>query len=428
MEATPAPEESTVMTHHPAAGRPVAPVIAPYGLGWAIVALAVGGFGIGTGEFAIMGLLPSVAGNLRVSVPEAGSLISLYAFGVVVGAPLITVCCATMPRRRLLMGMMVLYALANIGTALSHQYATIAVFRFLSGLPHGAYFGCAALVAASMVDPGRRAQAVGRVMLGLTLATILGAPLAAWCGQIIDWHLAYGVVGLIALLTFGLLRVFLPPIPAAAGASPLTELGALARPQVWLALATGAVGFGGLFAVYSYITPALIHETHIAPALMPVVLVVLGLGMAAGNTIGATLADRALRPAIVGFLIWDGLASLLFVPALPHWWAVGGDAFLIGCGVALAPALQTRLMDVAADAQALAASLNHSAFNIANGLGAALAGAAITAGLGWSSPGWVGGVLALCGLAIFLVSLGLERVRPAGADAAARGVPAPARG
>ena len=402
------------MTDIPRSGLSArAPLVAPHGVGWAIFALAVGGFAIGTGEFSMMGLLPSVAGNLHVSVPDAGKLISFYALGVVVGAPLITVLCARMPRRKLLMGMMGLYVIGNLLSAVSHDFAMIAFFRFFSGLPHGAYFGCAALVGASMVEMGKRAQAVGRVMLGLTTATLIGAPLAAWCGQMIDWHLAYAVVALIAAITIGLLAIFLPPIAAAEGASPLTELGALTRIQVWLALATAAVGFGGLFAVYSYIAPALINSTHMAPTLVPLVLVVLGLGMAVGNTIGATLADRNLRMAIIGFIVWDGVASLLFVWALPAWWAVTIDAFLIGFGVALAPALQTRLMDVAADAQALAASLNHSAFNIANGLGAAFAGAAITAGYGWSSPGWVGACLAMGGLAIFMVSLAIERIRPA---------------
>jgi DHA1 family inner membrane transport protein len=394
-----------------------APVLAPHGRNWAIFALAVGGFAIGTGEFSMMGLLPSVADNLRISVPQAGVLISLYALGVVVGAPLITVFCARMPRHRLLMGMMVLYAIGNILSALSHEYRTVALFRFLTGLPHGAYFGVAALVAASMVEVDQRAQAVGRLMLGLTIATIIGAPLAAWCGQSIDWHLAYAVVGVIAAITIGLVAVFIPAIPAAAGASPMTELGALRRLQVWLALGTAAVGFGGLFSVYSYITPALVARTHMLPGLVPLVLMVLGVGMAIGNTVGAYFADRALRRAIVVMLLWDAVMSLLFVPALPHWWAVGADAFLIGVGVALAPALQTRLMDVAADAQALAAALNHSAFNIANGLGAALAGAAITAGYGWGSPGWVGACLALGGLAIFLVALAAERFQGAAAPA-----------
>ena len=398
-----------------------AAVIAPHGRGWAIGALAVGGFAIGTGEFSMMGLLPAVAGSLRVPVPRAGLLISLYALGVVVGAPVITVLCARMPRRRLLMGMMALYAAGNLFSAMSDRFWTVGLFRFLSGLPHGAFFGVAALVAASMVPHDERARAVGRVMLGLTTATIVGAPLAAWCGSFIDWHLAYWVVGGLSALTVALLALFLPPIAAADGASPLTELGALARLQVWLALATGAVGFGGLFAVYTFVTPALAAVTHMPAVAIPLVLMVLGLGMALGNTAGAFFADRALRRTLMAMLLWDGVTALLFVPALPHWWAVTGDAFLIGTGVALAPALQTRLMDVAADAQALAAALNHSAFNIANAIGAFLAGAAITAGYGWGAAGWVGGFLALAGMMIFAVSLWVERIRPADGAAAAPG-------
>ncbi len=407
------------MTEILADAPPVRTVVSPpHGRGWAILALAVGGFAIGTGEFSMMGLLPAVAGSLHATVPQAGLLISLYAAGVVVGAPVITVLCARMPRRRLLMGMMALYALGNLLSAASDHLWRVGLFRFLSGLPHGAFFGVAALVAASMVPHDERARAVGRVMLGLTAATIIGAPLAAWCGSFIDWHLAYWVVGGLSALTMGLLAVFLPAIPAADGASPLTELGALARLQVWLALGTGAVGFGGLFAIYTFITPALAAVTHMAPVAIPLVLVVLGLGMALGNTVGAYFADRALRRTLVAMLVWDGVTALLFVPALPHWWAVTGDAFLVGAGVALAPALQTRLMDVAADAQALAAALNHSAFNISNGLGAFLAGAAVTAGYGWASAGAVGACLALAGLLIFAVSLAVERVRPVGGAAA----------
>lgn len=384
-------------------------LIPPHGKFLAILALATGGFSIGTGEFSMMGLLPAVAGDLRTSVPVAGWLISAYAAGVVLGAPLIAVLFATVSRRTMLIAMMGCYAAGNVASGLSHQFGTVLLFRFLSGLPHGAFFGIGALVAASMVDRSERTRAVGRMMLGLTSATIVGAPLAAWCGRYIDWHVAYHAVGLIALLSMGLLAVALPPIPADAGASPLTELGAFRRPQVWLALATSAVGFGGLFAVYSYISPALIARTHMAPVLAPLVLAVLGLGMAFGNTAGAWLVDRAPRRAVIGLLLWDIVVSLLFIPALPHVWAITSDAFLIGAGVALAPALQTRLMDVAGDAQSLAASLNHSAFNIANGLGAALGGAAIAAGYGWSSPGWVGALLAAGGLVVFLAALALER-------------------
>ena len=396
--------------------RDRAPVTAPHGRGWAVLALATGAFAIGTGEFSMMGLLPSVAGSLHVTMPRAGLLVSLYAAGVVVGAPLITVLCAKMPRHRLLMGLMALYALGNLLSAFSDRLWTVGLFRFLSGLPHGAFFGVAALVAASMVTHEQRARAVGRVMLGLTLSTIVGAPLAAWCGSFVDWHLAYWTVGALSALTLALLAAFLPAIPAADGASPLTELRALARLQVWLALATGAVGFGGLFAIYTAIPPALAGQ--VPAAAIPLVLVVLGLGMAIGNTVGASFADRALRRTIVAMLIWDGVTALLFVPALPHGWAVAADAFLLGAGVALAPALQTRLMDVAADAQALAAALNHSAFNIANGLGVFLAGAAVTAGYGWSSAGFVGAGLALCGVLIFAVSLLVERVRPVDGTAA----------
>ncbi|MEG1110570.1 MAG: MFS transporter, partial [Hafnia sp.] len=217
------------------------------------IALAVGGFGIGTGEFAIMGLLPNVAKDLAISIPQAGHVISIYALGVVIGAPVIATLAARLSRRTLLLLLMVLFAVGNIASALSSSYGNLMVFRFISGLPHGAYFGVASLVAASMAGVGQRAKAVGRVMLGLTLATLLGSPLATWIGQLMGWRAAFVMVGVIGALTALLVMLWLPKDRVEEGASPLRELGALKRKQVWLTLGIAAVGSGGLFAVFSYI-------------------------------------------------------------------------------------------------------------------------------------------------------------------------------
>jgi DHA1 family inner membrane transport protein len=379
--------------------------------GLVILALAVGGFAIGTGEFAVMSLLPYFTAALGISAPEGGHVISAYAVGVVVGAPLIAVLAARMARRTLLIALMLIYATGNIASALATDFQTLVAFRFLSGLPHGAYFGVASLLAAAMVPPGRRASAVARVMLGLTVATLVGVPAATWMGQVLGWRWAFALVGALALLTVLLLALFSPRAPAQAGASPLRELGALRTPQVLLTVATGAIGFGGMFAVYTYISPTLTQVTGVAESVVPLVLVVFGLGMIAGNLFGGWAADRALMPAIAFILAWSAASLLLFSFIAGNIWAVTATVFLIGCGGGLGACLQTRLMDVAQDAQTLAAAMNHSALNIANALGPWVGGIAIGAGLGWESTGWVGALLAVAGLAVFLVSWGMERRR-----------------
>jgi DHA1 family inner membrane transport protein len=375
--------------------------VAAVSSGWAQFALAVGGFGIGTGEFAIMGLLPQVAGDFGVSVPAAGHVISAYALGVVIGAPLISVIAARWPRRRLLLILMACFAAGNFASALARGYGTFMAVRFIAGLPHGAYFGVASLVAASLVPADQRARAIGRMMLGLTGATLAGVPLAAWVGQMYGWRAAFMLVGAIGVAACALVYRCVPRLAAVRSASPTRELGALSRKQVWLTLGVGSVGFGGLFCVLSYIAPTLTGVTGLPDRDVPLVLAVFGAGMILGNLIGAWLADRSLMPTIGGVLIWNAVVLCLFSVTARHAWLVTIAVLLVGTGVAIVPALQIRLMDVAADAQTLAAALNHSAFNIANALGAWLGGIAIAGGLGWASTGWVGALLAVAGLFIF---------------------------
>jgi DHA1 family inner membrane transport protein len=376
--------------------------------GWAQLALAVGGFGIGTGEFVTMGLLPNVAGDLGISVPRAGHVISAYALGVVIGAPLIAVLAARWPRHRLLLVLMACFAAGNFVSALAPGYASLIAVRFLAGLPHGAYFGVASLVAASLVPANQRARAIGRMMLGLTGATLAGVPLATWLGQTLGWRAAFVLVGAIAVLTFALISRCVPRAGPVKGASPARELSAFRRKQVWLTLGVGAVGFGGLFCVLSYITPTLTQVSGLPERYVPFVLAVFGVGMILGNLIGSWLADRALMRTIGGVLIWNAVVLSLFSFTARHVWMVTIAVLLVGTGVAIVPALQIRLMDVAEDAQTLAAALNHSAFNIANAMGAWLGGVAIAGGLGWASTGWVGALLAVAGLLIFSVSLADE--------------------
>jgi len=367
----------------------------------AVFALGVGGFAIGTGEFVIMGLLPEVAADIGTTIPQAGHVISAYALGVVLGAPVLAVLAAGVGRRALLVALMAVFALGNFASAAAPGYVWLNLLRFATGLPHGTYFGVAALVAAALAPPGRRAQAVGLVMLGLTGATLVGVPVAAALGQWLGWRAAFVLVGVIALAAAVLVHRHVPNLPAQAGASPLRELGALARPQVWLTLGIAAIGFGGMFAVFSYIKPTLLEVSGMPLSWVPVVLALFGLGMVVGNLAGSRLADKALMRTIGAMLVWAALVLALFTVAARHPVAAALNVFLIGTIVAIGPALQVRLMDVAGDAQTLAAALNHSAFNVANALGAWLGGVAISAGLGWTSTGWVGTLLALAGLAIF---------------------------
>ncbi|ADX47277.1 major facilitator superfamily MFS_1 [Paracidovorax avenae ATCC 19860] len=375
----------------------------------AVLALGLGGFSIGTGEFVIMGLLPEVARDIGVTIPQAGHVISAYALGVVIGAPVLAVLAARWGRRALLIALMAVYALGNFASAMAPGYLSLNLLRFVTGLPHGTYFGVAALVAASLAPPGRRASAVGLVMLGLTGATLAGVPIAAALGQHFGWRAAFVFVGMIAVLAMAMVRRGVPYMPPDAAASPWRELGALRRKQVWLTLGIGAIGFGGMFAVFSYIKPTLTEVAGLPVGGVPFVLALFGAGMVAGNLVGARLADRALMRTIGGLLVWSLVVLGAFVFAAQHVVTAALATFLIGTIVAIGPALQIRLMDVAGDAQTLAAALNHSAFNCANALGAWLGGVAITAGLGWTSTGWVGALLAVAGLVVFAASLAAER-------------------
>ena len=372
-------------------------------------ALAVGSFGIGTGEFVIMGLLPNVAGTFGVTTPEAGHVISAYALGVVVGAPIIAVLAAKMARRTLLLLMMAIFAAGNISSAFAPTFESFTALRFITGLPHGAYFGVAALVAASMVPVHRRVRAVGQVMLGLTIATLIGTPIATFLGQVLEWRAAFMMVGGVGLVTMLLIALFLPKDKVKEGASITRELGALKRIQVWLSLGVAAIGFGGMFSIFSYVATTTTEVAGLGSAMVPVVLALFGIGMNVGNIVGSRLGDLSIRGTIGGMMIFNIVIMTLFSLTAANPVMLCICVFLIGCGFAACPAVQTRLMDVAADAQTLAAASNHSAFNIANALGAWLGGLVISWGFTAAATGYVGAFLSVGGLAVFALSVGLER-------------------
>lgn len=374
-----------------------------------LFALAVGAFAIGTTEFAAMSLLPFFARDLGIDVPTAGHAISAYALGVVTGAPVIAAFGARLPRRHLLIGLMALFAIGNGLSALSPSYGWMLVFRFLSGVPHGAYFGVAALVAAKLVPIEKRAQAIARVMSGLTIATVLGVPVANWMGQALGWRSGFFVVTALAIATMTLVALYAPRDAGDPKASAARELTALAKPQVWLTLLTGAIGFGGLFAVYTYVASTMIEVTGVSEVWVPLILMIFGVGMTIGNLVAAWMADRALNRTVILVLLWSAGALALFPLMAGNIWTLSLIIFLIGAGGGLGTPLQARLMDVSGDAQTLAAALHHSAFNVANALGPWLGGMAIAAGYGLTSTGWIGAALALGGLAVFLLSIALQQ-------------------
>ncbi|KAF0848408.1 MFS transporter [Nocardia caishijiensis] len=375
-----------------------------------MLALALGGFGIGTTEFVTMGLLPDIAKAFGISEPTAGHAVSAYALGVVVGAPLIAALCARVPRKKLLITLMAAFTVGNAATVLAPTFGTLVLARFVSGLPHGAYFGVASLAAATLAPAGQRAKAVAAVMLGLSVANVVGVPGATWLGQHLGWRDAYVVVAIIGLATMFALWRYVPALSDMKITNPMTELGALRRPQVLLTLAVGAIGFGGMFAVYTYIATTMTDVAGMPIGAVPIVLALFGLGMIAGNIIGGILADRGVDRSIFAAMIAMVVILAGFVLAAHNPITAAVGAFLVGAsGAALAPGLQTRLMDVAADAQTLAAALNHAALNIANAAGAWLGGLVIAAGLGYTAPALVGALLAVAGVLLFAVTVFLQR-------------------
>lgn len=374
-----------------------------------ILALACGGFGIGTGEFAIMGLLPDVAATFQVTTPQAGYVISAYALGVVVGAPLIAIAGAKASRRSLLLILMSVFTVGNLASALAPDFLTFTVLRFLTGLPHGAYFGVSALVAASLVPVQMRAQAVGYVMMGLTVATLLGTPVMAFFGQSLNWRVLFLSVGAIGALTVTLIWLYLPRDKPTEGAGVMRELVAFTHPQVLLTLTLAATGFGGMFSIFSYIAGTATEVAHMPAGMIPVIMALFGVGMNVGNVVGSKLADIALMGTIGGMLVFNIVVMSLFSLTAATPWMLCTCTFLIGCTFAAGPAIQTRLMDVAADGQTLAAASLHSAFNVANALGAWLGGLVIAFGYGYAATGYVGAVLSFFGLFVFAASVMLER-------------------
>ncbi|MEU5099454.1 MFS transporter [Streptomyces sp. NPDC020996] len=379
----------------------------------ALLALAVVAFGIGTTEFATMGLLPQIADGVGVSVPHAGNLVSAYALGVVVGAPVLTGIGARVPHKRLLLLLSGLFVVGNVASALAPDFALLFAARFLAGLPHGALFGVGAVVASRLVAPERAARAVSKMFLGLTVANIVGVPAGTALGQQLGWRSAYGAVAVIGLVALASLACFVPHQPRGRQSGIRHELRAMGNRQVVIGLATAVVGFGGFFAVYSYLVPMLTRVTGISDSSTTLVLALYGVGMTVGTLVAGPLTDRALRPTLYGGLTALAAALVTFyltvhstVPALVT------ITFIGAMGAFITTPVQMLLMAKAKHAPTMAAASNHSAFNLANAGGAWLGGLAISAGWGWASPALVGAALAVAGLGLAVAGGVLDRGGP----------------
>uniref|UniRef100_A0AAU3I1P3 MFS transporter n=1 Tax=Streptomyces sp. NBC_01393 TaxID=2903851 RepID=A0AAU3I1P3_9ACTN len=381
----------------------------------ALLALAVGAFGIGTTEFAMMGLLPDVAGDLGISIPAAGHLVSAYALGVVIGAPLLAAATARMSRRTVLIALMGLFVAGNALSALAPGENWLLAARFLSGLPHGAFFGVGAVVATGLVAPERKARSVSLMFLGLTVANIAGVPAATLVGQHLGWRATFLGVSAIGVAAIASLYLLIPRTPGhTPGGGLRGELAALRPLPVWLALGTTVTGFAALFSAYSYITPMLTDAAGYADGSVTLLLALFGVGATAGNLLGGRLADHAMRRTLFG-----GLASLVAVlaafPVLMRTeWSAAVAVVLLGTAAFVTGSpLQLMVMEKAAAAPSLASSANQAAFNLANAGGAWIGGLALAAGFGATSPALAGAGLAVLGLAVAAAAHVVDRRREA---------------
>ncbi|MFE6889912.1 MFS transporter [Streptomyces sp. NPDC057694] len=386
----------------------------------ALLALAIGAFGIGTTEFVIMGLLPQVAGDFGVSIPTAGFLVTGYALGVMFGAPLMTVLGTRIPRKRMLMVLMGFFIVGNLLSAVAPVFAVMLIGRVVASLAHGAFFGIGSVVAAELVAPAKKAGAIAMMFTGLTVANVVGVPLGTLIGQSVGWRVTFAIVAALGLIGLAGIAKLVPDLPKPEGVRLRHEVAAFKNVQVLLAMAMTVLGFGGVFAAITYITPMMTHVAGFAEGSVTWLLVLFGLGMVGGNLIGGRFADRALMPMLYVSLGALALVLGLFTMTAHHKILAAITIALIGAlGFATVPPLQKRVLDQASGAPTLASAVNIGAFNAGNALAAWLGGLVITAGLGYTAPDWVGAVLAASALVLAILSAFLERRTPAPGPAAA---------
>ncbi|WCT74125.1 MFS transporter [Sphingomonas naphthae] len=378
-----------------------------------LLALATGAFGIGVTEFAPMGLLPLMATDLGVSIPAAGLLISAYALGVMLGAPLMTLTTGRVPRRRLLIGLAAIFTAGNVLSAVSDSYGMLLVARMITSLNHGAFFGVGSIVAAGLVPPQRQAGAVAAMFMGLTIANVVGVPLATWAGAYLGWRAAFWGIAVLGVATMAALRLTLPALPAPQDGNAMAELRVLGRGRVLGALGLTVVGASAMFTVFTYIVPILREVTHASLGFVTAMLIIYGVGLTIGNWLGGKFADRSVDRTLLVTL--SSLCAILVGYALVMPSPVASAAIILLWGIAsfaLVPPLQIRVMAAAADAPNLASSVNIGAFNLGNAIGAALGGGVIAAGLGYPAVAIAGALTSAIGLAILAMTIRTTDPKP----------------
>lgn len=377
-----------------------------------LLALLFGGLGIGITEFVMMGLLEDIARDLAIDIPTAGHLIAAYAVGVVIGAPLLVVIAGKYPPKRILIGLMLLFTLFNAFTAFAPSYASLVISRVLAGLPHGAFFGVGSVVASRLAQPGKEAQAISIMFAGLTIANLIGVPLGTYIGHQLMWRYSFAIVVLVGIVTLLSLKWWMPDMPAKQSSSVKTQLRFFRRREAWLIVGMIAIGTGGLFSWYSYISPLMTKVAGFSESSMTYILMLAGLGMFFGNLLGGRLADL-VSPAKASLLLLAAMVVALVVmhyvapypiPALAMTFLLGGTAFALGAPI------QMLMINTAKGSEMLAASVSQASFNIGNAMGAFLGGLPIAMGYGYSSPEWVGAAMAGGG-ALFALAFILHQKR-----------------
>jgi DHA1 family inner membrane transport protein len=372
---------------------------------FALIALAIGAFCIGTTEFVTAGILPNIATFFGVSIPMAGSLTSVYALSVTIGAPIITALTICMQRKQVLIGLMVLFTLGSAISAFASSFALLLLGRVISALCHGAFFGIGAVVASNLVSANKRASAIAFMFTGLTLANVLGVPLGTMLGQQFGWRMVFvaitllGIIGLLGIITL------VPKRVTQVKSDLRLELAVFKCGSVWLSLLITAFGFSGVFASFTYIAPLLIEVAGFSPSSIGSLLVLFGIGLVVGNTLGGKAADKALIPTLYGILILLTVFFVLFTFTVHYKVLAAISLFVFGVlGFGTVAPLQMQLMQQAGKAPTLASSANVAAFNLGNAGGVFLGGAAISSGFGYVAPNWVAAGLTVIGLGLAVVN------------------------
>jgi len=377
-----------------------------------LAALALCAFGIGVTEFAPMGLLPLIASDLAVTIPTAGLLVTGYAVGVMLGAPVVTLLTLRIPRKTLLILLMGVFTVGNFLAFISSNYATLLAARLVTSLCHGALFGVGSMVAASLVPTGKRASAIATMFMGLTVANIGGVPLAAWVGHVAGWRIAFmGITGL-GIIAMIALQIAVPRISATGTIDVREELKALRRPSVITAMTVTVLASGAMFTVFTYIAPIVHEQTHGSPSFLTAILVLYGIGLTLGNWLGGRYADRSIDATLI--VVLASLGALLLLFAVTMSWQIPAAISVFAWGIAtfaLVPPLQMQVLTAAAGAPTLASSMNIGAFNLGNALGAAIGGAVIALDLGYQAVSIAGALLSGCGLAVILATRGHHAAR-----------------